>query len=244
MAIRNAFSRLICGGFLLLFLLSACRKEENQETVVHIRCVMPHNDQPIQGCRVTITEGKMKSQGLNVDFETIQQFSGITDANGVATIKFHYKKKNKFQYALSYDYSAIVPPNGLTNLDIKLPSTSSGWSTYLDKKQFEYYFTFNVLGLCGVHAKFVNVNCFDETDEMKYDFYNLSLHQSESISGPGAATYAGCGVLLDATTPTINQVKTGKVVYKLFITRNNQTHIEYDTFNLQPNMMNEVFIEY
>ncbi len=242
MAIRNAFSRLICGSFLLLFLLSACRKEENQETVVHIRCVMPHNDQPIQGCRVIITEGKMKSQGLNVDFETIQQFSGITDANGVATIKFHYKKKNKFQYALSYDYSAIVPPNGLTNLDIKLPF---GWTQYLDKKQFEFDFQFKVFGRCNIHQKFENVDCFDQYDSIRWIRKNLSEYTSDPFYMENDYTnkYTGCGIVAEGTTTNSNFLS-GKYVYKMEISKGGVQTIRYDTIVFYPNVINEVIIEY
>jgi hypothetical protein len=41
-------------------LLQACKKEEKQETVVKFRCFMPHNNQPIAGCKVSIAEAKAK----------------------------------------------------------------------------------------------------------------------------------------------------------------------------------------
>lgn len=228
---------------ILIVILTGCRKED-QETVVHIRCVTPHNNQPVKGCKVIITEGKMKSGGLiglNVSFDAIQQFSGITDENGVATIRFHYKKKNKFQYILSYDYSGITPPNGMTDADIKLPY---GWSTYLDKKQFEFNYEFRMFGKCNIHQKFENVNCLNSDDSVYITSYNISEYFWDPF--PYSDYYYkryGCGVVSDYTTDNFN-LNSGLMVYKLRIFRNGIESIKWDTIPLYPGITNEAIIEY
>ena len=229
---------------ILVLILTGCRKED-QETVVHIRCVTPHNNQPVKGCKVIITEGKMKSVGLiglNVSFDAIQQFSGITDENGVATIKFHYKKNSKFIYAVSTDYSGIIPPNGMTDLDIKLPY---GWTDYLDKKQYEFNYEFRVFGKCNIHQKFENINCFDQSDSIRWIRKNLSEYASDPFYWENnyTNTYHGCGVVSEATTNS-NNFSSGKYVYKLEINKGGIQTIRYDTIIFYPNTTNEVLIEY
>jgi len=234
-------SAVILSLFCFLF-FNSCRKELREETVVTIRCVTPHNGEGVAGCKVIIYEIKSKkdfSVTGNIDGDVTNTYSGITDQNGNATIRFHYMRKNKYQYKLAYDYSGIQQPNGMNQIQVELPLA---WSTYLDKNKFDYSFTFNVLGFCGVHTKFENVNCYNSSDELRYDAYNLSKHEGEGAAGPDI--FYGCGVVFDVTSSSTSSRNTGKYVYKLFITRNGETHIQYDTVNLQPGIMNEAIIEY
>jgi len=234
--------KLIFSLLLLIVFTSSCRKELKEETVVTIRCVTPHNGEGVAGCKFIIYEVKSKkdfSVTGNIDGDVTNTYSGITDQNGNATIRFHYMRKNKYQYKLAYDYSGIQQPNGMNDIEIVTPL---GWASHLDKNQFQYSFTFNVVGFCGIHKKVTNVNCVSSSDQMKYDVYCLS--QFEGESNPGPSIYYGCGVVIDETTPTVDFMKTGIYVYKTFVTRSGETHIQYDTFNLQPGVMNEIFIEY
>lgn len=240
MDFKTAHSRIIPYLFILALVLMGCRKED-QETLVHIRCVTPHDNQPVKGCKVTITEGKMKGKSLSVGFDPIQEFSGITDENGVATIRFHYKKNNKFQYKLSNDNSGITPPNGMTDIDVMLPK---GWTDYLDKKQFEFNYEFRVFGKCGIHRKFVNMNCLNASDSMKFDSEFIDqVYGTPFFPESYSSAYIGCGEFGEYTSP-IDEYSTGRLVFKLKIYRNGMEQIIYDTIVLNPNTINEAIIEY
>ena len=241
MDIKTAIGRLTPYLFIFALLFTGCKKED-QETVIHIRCVTPHNNQPVKGCKVTITEGKMKGDLLSTGFDPIQEFSGITDENGVATIRFHYKKKNKFQYQLSKDYSGITPPNGMTDLDIMLPQ---GWTDYLDKKQFEFNFEFRVFGRCNIYQKFENTNCHDQFDSIRWNRKNLSefFYDPFYLENSYPGLFVGCGVVYEGTTND-NNFSSGKYVYKLEINKGGIQTIRYDTITFHPNQTNEVVIQY
>jgi len=234
--------KLLYSLLVLIAFTFSCRKELKEETVVTIRCVTPHNGEGVAGCKVIIYEIKEKkdfSVTGEIKGDITNTFSAITDESGNATLRFHYMRKSKYQYKLAYDLSGLQQPSGMNQIQVELPL---GWATYMDKNKFEYNFTFNVLGFCGAHIKFENVNCFDSNDEMKYDAFNLSQHEGEGATGPDL--YYGCGVVFDASSSNTNSLITGKYVFKSEVTRNGQTHIQYDTFNLQPGVMNEMIVEY
>jgi hypothetical protein len=71
---------------------------------------------------------------------------------------------------------------------------------------------------------------FDENPQLNFD-----------VGFPWGNYFEGCDVSIDHTS---NHVLVGHQVYQIEVTRNGAVTTYIDTFNLLPNTMNEVFIEY
>ena len=104
-------------------------------------------------------------------------------------------------------------------------------------------FEVRALPHCGMQFKIENVNCFDSNDKMRFKTFNSDEFPNQSFQYiPVWGNYFnGCGLLFDGT---FDDRLSGRILYQIEVTRNNQVTTYIDTFFLQPGVMNEVFIEY
>ena len=160
----------------------------------------------------------------------------VTDANGVAKISFFPKKNLDYMYRIYFDYSNIHFASYSGNYSL---INAPGYDLINRNDQRDY--EIRALPHCSVHFKIENVNCFDSNDKMRFKTFNLDESPNQSFEHiPVWGNYFnGCGQLFDGT---FDNRLTGRILYQIEVTRNNVVTTYIDTFFLQPEIMNDVFI--
>jgi hypothetical protein len=226
--------------FLLFFTFFSCKKLDKDNPIEFtIKAHIPYSDEPISGVKYTIREYKSKNSFKLGDYEyTDFNLTGVTDAHGNATISFAPRKSMKYQYDITFDYSGMQFANysGSYSL-INAPS-------YEPLPRHDHHdYEIRALPLCGAHFKIENVNCFDGNDKMRFKTFNCDEFPNQSFQyiTVWSNYFNGCGLFGEVTN---NNVLSGRQLYEIEVTRNNQVTTYIDTFFLQSGIINEVFIEY
>lgn len=228
---------------ILVILLSifSCKKLDKDNPIeFKIKAHIPYSGEAISGVKYTIKEYKSKngpSSFADVEY-TDFIVEGMTDANGNATVSFAPKKNMKYHYDMTFDYSGLQFANYSGNYSlIKAPNYVPLMRD--DQPDFEI----RALPHCEAHFKIENVNCFDGNDKMRFKMFNCDEFPNQAFQyiTIWSNDFNGCGVFGEATN---NSVLSGRQLYQIEVTRNNQVTTYIDTFFLQPGIMNEVFIEY
>ena len=225
---------------LLLLSVSSCKKLDKDNPIEFtIKAHIPYNDEPISGVKYTIKEYRSKIGGKISEVEyTDFILEGTTDVNGNASISFAPRKNIKYHYDITFDYSNIHFANysGSYSL-IRVPNYVP--LSRNDQQDFEI----RALPHCSVHFKVENINCFDGNDKMRFKTFNLDEFPNQSFQYiPVWGNYFnGCGLFSDET---FNNRLSGRILYQIEVTRNNEVTTYIDTFLLRPGIMNEVFLEY
>lgn len=231
---------------LILFVLSgilvfSCKKLDKKHPIEFtIQAHIPYSGEPISGIKYTIREYRSKKELIS--FGEIEHtdfiLEGTTDANGNASVSFAPKKNMKYHYDITFDYSSLhfASYSGSYSL-IKAPNYVP--LSRNDQQDFEI----RALPLCGAHFKIENINCFDGNDKMRFKMFNCDefTNQSFQYITVWSNDFNGCGLFGEAIN---NNVLSGHQIYQIEVTRNNIVTTYIDTFFLQPEIVNDVFIEY
>ncbi len=223
----------------LLFSIFSCKKLDKKNPIEFtIKAHIPYSDEPISGVKYTIREYKFKKGEMGEIEYTDFNLEGETDANGNAVIAFAPRKSKSYHYDITFDYSSMQFAN------YSGPYSLINAPTYVhlvrnDQQDYEI----RALPHCSVHFKVENVNCFDGNDKMRFKTFNSDEfpYQSFEYIPIWGNYFNGCGTLFDGV---FNDRLSGRLLYQIEVTRNNQVTTDIDTFFLQPGIMNEVFIEY
>lgn len=225
------------GLFLLVF---SCKKLDKDNPIeFKIKAHIPYSDEPISGVKYTIREYRSKKELILSDIEyTDFILEGVTDANGNANISFAPKKNMKYHYDITFDYSNLqfASYSGSYSL-IKVPNYVP--LSRNDQPDFEI----RALPKCGMHFKVENANCLDQNDKMRFKTFNCDEFPSKTFETiyVWGDYFNGCGSFVDYTN---NDILSGHHIYQIEVTRNNVVTTYIDTFFLQPEIVNEVFLEY
>lgn len=224
---------------LLLVSCFSCKKLDKDNPIEFtIKAHIPYSDEPISGVKYTIREYKSSKELLGDIEYTDFILEGVTNMNGDAVISFAPKKNMKYRYDIKFDYSGMQFANYSGSYSLIGAPTYEPLSRN-DQKNYEI----RALPHCGAHFKIENVNCFDANDKMRFKMYNCDEFPNQSFQyiTVWSNEFNGCGLFGEVTN---NSVLSGRQLYQIEVTRNNQVTTDIDTFFLQPGIMNEVFIEY
>lgn len=232
--------KLLLFCFLLVSIFSCKRLDKKHPIEFTIQAHIPYSDEPISGVKYTIVEYKAKkfSKKMGEIEYTDFKLEGFIDASGWARISFFPKKNLDYMYRIYFDYSSMqfADYSGSYSL-INAPSFD------IMTRQNQRDYEIRALPLCDVHYKVENVNCFDENDKMRFKTFNADEFPNQSFQyiTVWSNYFNGCGPFFEGT---FNNRLSGRLLYEIEVTRNNQITKYIDTFFLQPGIMNEVFIEY
>jgi hypothetical protein len=194
----------------------------------------------MSGVKYSIVEYRAKKFSKKLgDIEyTDFKLEGFTDASGWARISFLPKKNLDYMYRIYFDYSNIQFPDFSGSYSL---INAPAYDIITRKNQRDY--EIRALPHCGVHFKIENVNCFDANDKMRFKTINCDEFPNQSFQyiTVWGDYFDGCGIFGDAI---FDNRLSGRKLYQIEVTRNNQVTTYIDTFFLHPGIMNEVFIEY
>ena len=217
----------------------SCKKLDKKNPIEFtIQAHIPYSGEPISGVRYTIKEYRSKKGGGIGEIEyTDFELKGSTNSNGIAEISFFPKKNLDYMYRIYFDYSNIQFESFTGSYSL---INAPGYDLINRKNPRDY--EIRALPHCGAHFRVENMNCFDGNDKIRFKGYNLDESPNSEFQFIQYGDYAiGCGLLIEHIN---NSTLSGRRVYQIEVTRNNQVTTDIDTFFLQPGVMNEVFIEY
>jgi hypothetical protein len=245
MVFQKNRSRIMIAGASVVALLffAGCNKLKTKDHMIFdITAVMPHANTSIAGVRYKVVEYKYKSRFGKMNGKptpTGWELNGITDNYGKASGNFKGELKTNYSYTIYFDYTAMQLPVEITDYSVKGPA----YDLLERGSPQSNSYSIRVIPLCNAHFKIENVNCSSNTDSMRYKVYNYDEEPNQSFEYiPWSDYFIGCGVQADYT-PT-DKVLGGHQVYQIQVSRNGITNTYIDTFNLLPNQMNNVFLEY
>lgn len=237
---QKYISRTIIVLILIASFLSCKKLDKDNPIEFTIKAHIPYSDEPISGVKYTVREYKSKTQLTSFGDIEYTDFilEGTTDVNGNAVISFAPKKNMKYHYDITFDYSNLqfASYSGSYSL-IKVPNYVP--LSRNDQPDFEI----RALPHCNVHFKIENVNCFDSNDKMRFKTFNMDEFPNKTFETiyTWSNYFEGCAVSLENTS---NDMLSGRKIYQIEVTRNNVVTTYIDTFFLQPEIVNEVFLEY
>jgi hypothetical protein len=240
---KNHRSIIWMTGLLLMALsFPSCKKLKTKDPIVFsITAVMPHDGSPVAGVKYKIVEYKYKTKfGKVVGDQTPTgwELTGFTDSQGKASGSFKGVLKTNYSYTIYFDYNGLVLPSGITEFAVKGPEYDILNRSSPEDNNYEV----RVLPFTSMHFKVENVNCFDGNDKMRFKARNIDENPYDGFEqAPYGLYFNGCGSHTDYMN---NHILAGHQVYQIEVTRNGITSTDIDTFNLLPNTVNEVFIEY
>jgi hypothetical protein len=230
-------------SMLALLFISGCKKlKTNDPFIYSITATMPHDGTPVPNAKFRIVEYKYKTRfGKNVgDAEpTGWEINGATDSQGKASGEFMGEKKTNYYYQIFFDYSAIVLPSGITDVSIKGPQFDQLSRSGLSENTYNII----VLPYTSSHFKVENVNCLDANDKMRFKVFNYDEQPNQAFQYmPWGPYFDGCGLHVDYNS---DHTLAGHQVFQIEVVRNGVLDTTYiDTFNLLPNTVNEIFLQY
>lgn len=221
---------------LLSGLLLGCRKEKMVRISLEVACEIPYSHIPVEGIEVTIKE--YENAGVLVGIisgygdkgvPTGWERKGRIDASGKLTINVekYNNKKQHFVYKAFFDDANIVS----TYSDFYLSEyESSSFSANKTKK-----IKLAVFPKVKTTFHFKNMNCVDEADELKYEYYNLDVWNSSSAKSEnpwmkGREDVHGCA---DVQTPEEDAVS-GRYIFKSEATKGGIKKEVIDTVLIAP----------
>jgi hypothetical protein len=245
MVFQKNHSRIIIAGagMLALLFFAGCNKLKTKDHVIfNITALMPHNNTPVAGVRYRIVESKYKSRFgklIGQPTPTGWELEGVTNSEGKASGDFKGVLKVNYSYTIYFDYTAMHLPPEMSNYTIDGPEYAILQRSSPESNSYDV----RILPMCYIHSRIENVNCANSNDSMRYKTYSYDEQPNQSFEYVTWSNYfVGCGVHSDYTNP--NLVIGGHRVYQIEVTRNGNTTTHIDTFNLLPNQMNNVFLEY
>lgn len=222
--IMKFVAHLVFISFMVFF--SGCKKKSKELTSVDIYLFNPITNEPYSGIdfKIGLYE-KRDKYGLVYDFLVENIWSGKTSDNGKVIHSFRALKNDKYFYQLSFPslpmndfYLAgnYVTYSGFKNDDLEI------------KKDQINSKTFGFIKIISTIRHFKNVNCFSETDQLRYRFKSSNLNDWTGWSNNLMNYGYGC---IDYTESK-RDVPEGSYDFELEVTRNGQVNIVEYTFNL------------
>jgi hypothetical protein len=244
MVFQKNRSRIIIAGASMLALLffAGCNKLKTKDPMIfNITALMPYNNTPVAGVRYRIVESKYKTRfGKMVGQPTPTgwELEGVTDSQGKASGNFKGVLKVNYSYTIYFDYTAMELPAGINDYKVDGPEYAILQRSSPESNSYDV----RILPYTSFHFKVENVNCFDANDQMRFKVYNFDEQPTQSFEYiPWGNYFNGCGLHVDYIG---DHLVTGRQVYQIEVIRNGNTNTYIDTFNLFPNQMNDVFLEY
>jgi hypothetical protein len=222
----------IAFGLFLFLGLYGCRKEAKAPIGIYITAIMPHTGEAVAGIRWKIVETKQ-------DKPTGWELHGVTGGSGEQRIEFYPKRNNACYYDIYFDYKYMNVPDG----DYEIVDGPHFDQVVREYMTIENTYNIRVLPYTQMHYVIDNVNCFDENDKMRYKSFNYDRSPNTTLNflDYSPTPFTGCDVYHDHIN---NHVLAGHQVYQVEVTRNGIVNTYIDTFNVLPNVMNEVHILY
>jgi hypothetical protein len=234
--------RLTVLALLVMLTFSGCKKLGTKDPIAfNITAVMPNTDTPIPGVKYRIVEYKYKKKfgkAIGEQVETGWTMEGFTGSDGKASGVFDGVFKSNYSYTIFFDYSNIILPAGIYDVSIIGPE----YDILSRSSDTENSYRIKILPYTSMHFKIENLNCVNENDAMRYKVYNCDERPFDDFQYiPYSHYFNGCGFKGEITD---DHVIGGHQVYQIEVTKNGVTTTYIDTFNLLPNVVNEVFIQY
>lgn len=222
--------------FCSLLILSGCRRESKQETVVRWEIINPVTNAPYVNMKVGLTVEKNSGSGPKL--ETV--WKGETNDDGIAEYTFNAYKNDKFSYVETVNLSSLGS-NGFDYAVINRPGPQALKKDEVNVRKY------NIIPYVDFIIHIKDVDCQNSNDKLRFrsnslysepynnDWSNWSPHQT-ATSGYYENCYESATDILNSPSDTI--------LYEMEITRNGVTEIVYKKFYIGPEKLDTIKLYY